>query len=511
MFDQEGNFLFNDVEDNSVKVNKGSYKVLIVDDEPSVHEVSLLALQNITFKDKGLDIMHAYSANEAKGIIEKEEDIAVIFLDVVMETDTAGLDLVRVIRDEIKNTLVRIILRTGQPGQAPEEDVIVAYDINDYKNKTELTTQKLFSSLITALRSYSDLIKIQKNKKGLEKVLDSISSIVKLKDIDEFFSGLLEQVVSLTYVDVTSCTDDIFAYIGFYKDDKLIFDTGTGKYDTKEARANEIEQKYAESIKKIFNNGEMIREEEHLLFFKQNDDQTAILLIMEGNVSSICLEDSLLEIFMNNAAITYDNLLLARDIKDSQKDTIFMLSEMAEQRSKETGKHVKRVAYIAYEIGEELNLNKNELEELFSSAPMHDIGKIAIRDGVLKKPGTLSDEEFDEMKLHTIRGYELLRNSEKSLMKQASIISHEHHEKWDGTGYPRGLKGEEIHINARIVALCDVFDALSNPRVYKEAWSMQKVFDLIKEERGKHFDPRVVDAFFSRLDKILQIHEELKD
>ena len=510
MFDDKGNLIFDEVKQTEVKEKTGTYKVLIVDDEPSVHDVTVLALADIRFNEKRLEMLHAYSAKEAREVLSSEKDIAVIFLDVVMETDKAGLDLVKVIRTDLKNTLVRIILRTGQPGQAPEEEVIVEYDINDYKNKTELTTQKLFSSLITALRSYSDLLKIQKNKKGLERVLESTSSIVKFKNIEDFFGGLLEQVISLTYMGASSYNSEICAYIGFYRDSKLYFETNTCT-DDKQISWKLIEDKYKDEIHKIMKDTHMVKESDHLMIFKQNEDKTAILLIIEGKISSINLEDSLIEIFVNNAAITYDNLLLSQDIKESQKDTIFMLSEVAEQRSKETGKHVKRVAYIALEIGEELQLNKTQLEELFASAPMHDIGKIAIRDGVLKKPGQLTDDEYDEMKLHTTRGYELLKESEKSLMRAAGTISYQHHEKWNGKGYPQGLKGEEIHIYARIVALCDVFDALSNPRVYKEAWSMQKVLDLIKEEKGEHFDPKVVDAFFNRLDNILKIHEDLKD
>ena len=511
MFDNSGNLSFGDSQEDVKKRVTAHYKVLIVDDEPSVHDVTLLALEDIQYNGKKMEILHAYSATEAEEILRKEDDIAVIFLDVVMETDTAGLDLVKIIRTDIKNTTVRIILRTGQPGQAPEEDVIVNYDINDYKNKTELTTQKLFTSLITALRSYSDLIKIERNRQGLEKVLVSTSSIVKLKYLDEFFSGLLEQVISLTCSDMASPEDKLSSYIGFYKVDELVFEVGTGVYGDKGVLDSLIIQKYAKEIEKVRKDKEVIRNDDSLIIYKLNDDNTAILMILEGEVGQINLENSMLELFMNNAAVTYDNLLLSQDVKESQKDTIFMLSEMAEQRSKETGKHVKRVAYIAKEIGEDLGLNRTELEELFVGAPMHDIGKIGVRDGVLKKPGPLSDEEFDEMKLHTVLGYDLLKNSEKHLMRMAGVISHEHHEKWNGKGYPRGLIGDDIHIFARIVALCDVFDALSNPRVYKEAWSIDTVLDLIKEEKGEHFDPKVVDAFFNRLDNILKIHNEMKD
>lgn len=511
MFDSSGDLSFKKSKSSSYQADGSQYKVLIVDDEQSVHDVTLLALEDIKFNGKTLNIMHAYSATQAKEILIQEKDIAVIFLDVVMETESAGLDLVKVIREDFKNSTVRIILRTGQPGQAPEEEVIVDYDINDYKNKTELTTQKLFSSLISALRSYSHLIKIEKNQKGLEKVLLSTSSIVKIKYIDDFISGLLEQVISLTYSKAASHADEIHAYIGFYKDDELIFTAGTGKYEDKDSRVALANESHGERIKRICRDEETIKEENDLLFFQKNDDNTALLLLLEGNISTIKIEGSLLEIFMKNAAITYDNLLLSKDIKESQKDTIFMLSEMAEQRSRETGKHVKRVAYIAREIGEELNLSRKEVEELFSGAPMHDVGKIAIRDGVLKKPGPLTDEEFEEMKLHTVRGYELLKGSDKELMIKASVIAYEHHEKWNGKGYPRGLAGENIHLFARIVGLCDVFDALSNPRVYKEAWSIESVLELIRKERGEHFDPKVVDAFFARLDNILKIHREYKD
>ena len=157
-------FLFAETEEDNLPISTEKYKVLVVDDETTVHEMTTLALKNIEFRNKGLEFLHAYSAKEAKEILENTPDVAVIFLDVIMETDTAGLDLVKVIREELRNTTVRIILRTGQPGMAPEEEVIVNYDINDYKDKTELTVQKLFSSLISALRSYSDLLKIQKNK-----------------------------------------------------------------------------------------------------------------------------------------------------------------------------------------------------------------------------------------------------------------------------------------------------------------------------------------------------------
>ena len=142
---------------------------------------------------------------------------------------------------------------------------------------------------------------------------------------------------------------------------------------------------------------------------------------------------------------------------------------------------------------------------------MHDIGKVAIPDAVLKKPGKLTDEEYEIMKTHTTIGYNLLRGSNRELLRTAAHIAHEHHEKWDGTGYPRGLKGEEIHLYGRITAVADVFDALGSDRVYKKAWELERIINLFREERGRHFDPKLVDVFMEQLPRMLEARDRYKD
>ena len=512
MFDNDGEIVFASEEDESIIHEEHlKYKLLIVDDEQSVHDVTTLVLDDMSFQDRKLEILHAYSAKEGEEILSRESDIAVILLDVVMETDTAGLDLVEVIRKKLKNDTIRIILRTGQPGHAPEEDVIVNYDINDYKNKTELTTEKLFSSIVTALRSYSDLVKIKRNKVGLEKVLNSTSSVINLRSIDKFFGGLLEQVLSLIHDESVIEPDGLSVYLAFFKKTNILFNVGTGIFEDEESRNDKVFAKYEKELKEAVRAKDNIKTKECFILYHLNEDSNAILMLFDGDISNICIEDDLLNIYIRNIAITYDNLLKSEDIKESQKDTIFMLSELAEQRSRETGKHVKRVAYFAKEIALEIGLSDNEVEEIFTSAPMHDIGKIAISDMILKKPGKLTDEEFTIMKEHAQIGYEILKNSDKKLMRVASVVAQQHHERYDGKGYPRGLVADEIHIYAQITALCDVFDALGSKRVYKDAWPIDKVLELIKSERAKQFDPKVVDAFFARIDNILNIMEEHKD
>ncbi|WP_135554183.1 HD domain-containing phosphohydrolase [Paenibacillus cymbidii] len=211
------------------------------------------------------------------------------------------------------------------------------------------------------------------------------------------------------------------------------------------------------------------------------------------------------------AGKSLESVQLHHEIEETQKEIIFTMGEIGESRSKETGNHVKRVAEYSYLLAKGLGMGQEECDLIKMASPMHDIGKVAIPDSVLKKPGKLTEEEFDIMKAHTDIGYGLLKNSTRRILKTAAILAYEHHEKWNGKGYPRGLKGEEIHIYGRITAIADVFDALASDRVYKKAWELDRILNLFIEERGHHFDPRVVDTFMEQLPKILKIRDDYQD
>ena len=323
------------------------WKILVVDDDYDIHEVTKLALKRLVFEERCLEFIHAYSASEAKIRLNEHQDISVALLDVVMEDDTAGLELVKYIREELKDNSIRLILRTGNPGLAPEESVTLQYDINDYRAKTELTAQSLKTAVITALRSYN--------------------SIVTIKHLN-----------------------------------------------------NEIDQ--------------------------------------------------------------------------TQKELIYTLGEIAETRGVGIGRHVERVGCITAFIAEKMGFPDHQLDSIRLAASMHDIGKMAINDNILNKPGKLTIEEFEMMKKHCYYGHEILRNSKRELLKTASIIANEPHENYDGSGYPNGLKGQEISLISRIVALADVFDALATKRVYKEPWPQDEILSYIKSQRGIKFDSEVVEV-----------------
>ncbi len=202
---------------------------------------------------------------------------------------------------------------------------------------------------------------------------------------------------------------------------------------------------------------------------------------------------------------------LNKEIEDTQREVVFTMGSIGESRSKETGNHVRRVAEYSKLLALYSGLNENEAEMLRQASPMHDIGKVAIPDAVLNKPGRFDEEERRIMDTHAVLGYEMLKHSQRELLLTAATVAYEHHEKWDGSGYPRGLSGEAIHIYGRITALADVFDALGSDRVYKKAWDDERIFSLFREERAKHFDPSLIDIFFDHLDEFLTIREHLRD
>jgi PAS domain S-box-containing protein len=206
-----------------------------------------------------------------------------------------------------------------------------------------------------------------------------------------------------------------------------------------------------------------------------------------------------------------DVINLHKEIEETQREVIYKMGEIGESRSKETGNHVKRVAEYSKLLATKYGLDKKEAELLYDASPMHDIGKVGIPDSILKKPGKLDDEEWEIMRTHSEIGYSVLKGSNREILKAAATVANEHHEKFDGSGYPRGLKGEEIHIYGRITAIADVFDALGSDRVYKKAWSDDKIFDLFKSEKGTHFDPELIDIFFENLNDFLKIRDKFKD
>jgi len=196
---------------------------------------------------------------------------------------------------------------------------------------------------------------------------------------------------------------------------------------------------------------------------------------------------------------------------ETQREIVVKLGDVIETRSQETGNHVRRVAYISRLLALAYGMESVEAEVIRMASPLHDVGKIGIPDAILNKCGKLTKEEFDEIKTHTIIGYNMLKNSAQPILKAAAIIAYQHHEHWDGLGYPNRLKGTDIHIYGRITCLADVYDALRQKRHYKEAWSKEKALAHIKESSGTMFEPKLVELFLQNImeiERIVQIYQQ---
>ncbi|WP_394131681.1 DUF3369 domain-containing protein [Shewanella maritima] len=500
--------IFSSNKNTTPQSSVAGWKVLIVDDEPDIHSVTKLALSRFKLDDRPLSFLNAYSGEQAKVVLKEHQDIAVAFVDVVMESDHAGLELVKWIRSDLKNNKLRIILRTGQPGQAPEEDVIVHYDINDYKAKAELDSRKLTTSVYSALRSYRDIMLIeqgrltqQQHRQGLEKVLKATSGLFELRTLHRFADGLLNQVAGLLNLQsetlLLTC-NSLDAMSGPVDSSEIEVLAGTGNFHN--CSSKDIPDSIYCLLNKALAEKQCLYEGSVFIgYFPTKTSRWINLLYVDGINEINELDRKLIDIFAINVGIAFENLLLNQEVEDTQSELILRLGDVVESRSKEAANHVKRMAEYSYELAILAGLDEQEADLLKHASPMHDVGKIATPDAVLLKPGKLDDQEWQVMKQHPVIGHQILESSNRPILQAAAIISLQHHEKYDGSGYPNGLAGEDIHIFARIVAIADVYDALTHKRCYKEAWALDDVLDEMKRCSGSHFDPTLLSLFIDNI------------
>lgn len=291
------------------------WRILVVDDEEEVHNVTKMILKKINYKNRGIEVLSAYSAAEATDILNREKDIAVILLDVVMETDDAGLRLVKTIREDMENNLVRIILRTGQPGQAPEERIIVDYDINDYKSKNELTAQKLFTTVISSLRSYTTITSLEKNRRGLEKILDSSASLFNIQSLQQFASGILTQLSAFLECQANGiiCVefDDEQNHTGNPACKEMRILAATGEYSDCETCNLDEACKHQEMVnmvkKALHEHKNQMSDEYTVLFFNAGENNGTAALLHGGMNDTDESDRQLLEVFTSKISIAFSN------------------------------------------------------------------------------------------------------------------------------------------------------------------------------------------------------------
>jgi len=381
---------------------------------------------------------------------------------------------------------------------------------SDIKRDDEIgELSNAFNSMIDKISSQINTLEVQvdqqtssliKNSEGLKRIIDSISVLLQIRSLPKFTQNVLMQL------NILLDDNQSDSYFCTLKEGQPITLSTSGKFfDT--VRKDMITPKSLEYLNQAFRDGKsLFIDDVYIGFYKSNED--LIFLYLENCAELTKSQKHLIEIFSSIISIAFDNLSLNKEIIDTQKELLERLGEMVELKSKETAGHVQRVASISYILAVAYGISKDDAFVLKLASPMHDIGKLGVPENILKKPGKLTEEEFIIMKTHPVLGYEVFKNSQKKILKIASLVAQQHHEKWDGSGYPQGLKFTEINIYARITAVADVFDALTQKRIYKEPWSTQKVLGFFDENSGTHFDPELVKLLHENIEEIGKFRED---
>lgn len=479
------------------------WKVLVADDDPDIQAVSRLLLRDVTFEGRPLHLLSAGSAAETCRTMEETPDVAVLLLDVVMEREDAGFEVIRHIREVLKNDFVRIVLRTGQPGQAPERAVVERYDINDYKEKTELTAQKLITTIYSALRAYRDMRRLDTSRRGLEYIIGASARLFRHQALRQFNAAVLSQLTALlTLIDPAGIgsgrwgvdTPAALSAVNLGEGFEIL--AGTDIYvDTVGLTfASFRDRALIDQLRGCIRERRSLITDRTFIGYFQASTGAEMVVYLFGGAPFGEIEARLLRVFSANIEVGFENVCLSREVLETQTEIVQTLSDVVETRSVETSRHTRRVGECAGLMAELLGMTPADVDLLRQVAPMHDLGKVGIPDAVLNKPGPLTPEEYDWVKAHTTIGYNLLKGSSRPLLKTAAVVCLQHHERWDGGGYPQGLVGEEVTLLSRIVGVVDVFDAVSHDRPYKSAWPPDRVYEYIAKQRGVQFDPVLADV-----------------
>ncbi len=493
------------------------WKILVVDDDESVLQITALVLADLTFRGRPVELVERRSGEAALKTLQADPEIALVLLDVVMESTDAGLRTVKAIREEMQNSAVRIVLRTGQPGSAPERDVVMLYEIDGYELKTGLTSQSLLTVVVSALRAYDLIRTMERSRQGLELIVNATAELSQRRSLRTFASGVLTQLQAM----IGQCCDGLFcahaprALSGADPGWEVL--AGSGRY------ANWTGQRLDEADPSG-GFGRLLAVQPDAAF-SSADRGSVIALHTPMRKGAVIWIDSVLElepvhrqlveVFCAKISVAFTNVHLLEQLRKSQQATVIALADLAEFRDTDTGEHVLRVARMTDLIARDLwrrgvfhaELDELLVEQIGLASMLHDVGKVSIPDAVLLKPMGLNATERAQMETHASVGARILNRADQMVGDQTYItvatdIAASHHEHYDGAGYPRGLRGAEIPLSARITAVADVFDALSHDRPYKKAWPLPEARDYIIARSGSQFDPEVVTSFVRVLDVV---------
>lgn len=498
--------LFAEETSQTISSHRETWDILIADDEEEVHAVTRMVLERFQFEGKGVRLFSAYSGKETLQMIQAHPNIAVLILDVVMEEDTTGLDVVKYIREVLRNSFVRIILRTGQPGQAPERQVTMEYDINDYKGKSELTAQKLFTTIIGLLRAYRDLRMIERSRHGLERIVTLSADLFAQQTMKHFSIGLLVHLSAILQADEQQAASKSSGVVISRQHGGFVVVAGIGMYQHAEGQIAEEAlppNVYHALLATVERKHGVFFDDAYLGYFAtKNGSEHVIYLQMLLPPNHLDIE--FCKILEMNASVAFENIDLHQEIIETQREVIFTLGEMVERRFQKATVHIKRVCAISHLLALKAHLDEGDAEMLRLAVPLHDVGMLGVPDAILQKHPHLTPEEWNTFKRHPLLGYKILQGVQQPILKLAAQLAVEHHEHWDGSGFPNGLRGEGIHRFARILHIADAFDDLMYEANQQERLDAAAVKTAFQEHVGTYYDPELAGIFLTHFDEFAQ-------
>lgn len=447
------------------------FKVLIVDDSKTIHYEIENTIKNITVENIPIEIYHSYSYSDFTKIYNPGK-YALVLTDLVMEEDNSGIKVINYIRNELSDEITRVALMTANPEKVPKDILIKDYQINAYIEKETMNEFSLKLTVLSLLRVYKDMIAFERAIKSIDHVIQNSNKM----DLDELLMEAFFQIRSFLSLKMPN----IEIHGKIYVDKNQIFPPKSVKYVN---TTNSLKYTFEEEI-----SGKNVK------------------LILESSKQLSNIDKDYVRALLSNLKQSY----FYSTLSSVENELVYRLANLIETRSEETGKHVERVSEISYILACEYGFAEKEAQLIKNASGLHDVGKVGIPDHILNKPAKLTDEEFSIMKEHTLIGFELLRNSHLKVFELGAVISLQHHERWDGNGYPYGLTKEEITPEARIVQVADVFEALTHDRCYRPAWPVEKAIEYMHDMKGKQFDPNLIEIFDRKLPDILDLFEKLK-
>ena len=502
--------VFDDELPSTTAADQPRWEILVVDDEDAVHQVTELVMSDFEFDGRRVRFTHCYSAAQARACLAEPGRFALILLDVVMEHEHAGLDLVHYIREELGDRNVRIVLRTGQPGQAPQALVLKTYDINDYREKTELTHAKLSTVFYSGLRSYRDLMRLDRARLGLRRSIDAITQVCDSDNLRHFCSAVLEQTAALLGHALEGvCASRLNAFAAARQAGHLQVLAVTAAYaglapeETLDHLPPEVRAAFQRCMTE---QADHFGAQYYCCYFRTREGNES-LLYMSFDAPVSAQERELLGLFLANVAITYEKLVQREEAESTQLAIIAILGEALERRSAAADGHVDRVGQIAAMLAEAAGMQPTAVRRLRQAAPLHDIGHAGIPDAILNVPGPLDAGQRMQMQTHSGIGWRMLGASPRPVLQLAAQIAHEHHERWDGAGYPRGLQGGQISLPARITTLADFVDAMVSPRCYRPPHTLAHALDQVQQGSGSRFDPALAGLLLQNTEYLQDLYQ----